>query len=331
MIAPAPTKNEKSRLAALHALRILDTEPEERFDRVTRLATKLFNVPIALVSLVDKDRQWFKSSIGLDVKETPKEYSFCGHAIHQSNILIVEDTLQDKRFSDNPLVLGSPYIRFYAGQPITSPCGENIGTLCIIDTKSRTLSAEDIISLTDLAALVSDEFVLSQLAIMDGLTQISNRRGFTRLGQHSLDRATRKNNQCHLAYFDLNNFKFCNDNYGHMIGDKVLRIFAQQMKNTFRLSDICARIGGDEFVVLLTDSELVTAQQAIVRFANNLMFVSKHLDLPYLISFAHGIVSFDKNQHLGIEQLVHAADQAMYQDKKNNNNHYMTIKNRTML
>ena len=316
MIAPAPTKNEQSRLAALYSLRILDTEPEERFDRVTRLTKKLFNVPIALVCLVDKERQWFKSSIGLDAKETPKEYSFCGHAIHQHNTLIVEDTLQDQRFSDNPLVLGPPYIRFYAGHPITSPCGENIGTLCIIDTKSRTLSAEDIISLTDMAALVTDEFVLSQLAIMDDLTQISNRRGFKRLGQHSLDLAIRKNSQCHLAYFDLNNFKFCNDNYGHMIGDSVLKIFAQQMKHTFRLSDICARIGGDEFVVLLTDSELVTAQQAIARLANNLTLVSKRLDLPYLISFAHGIVSFDKSNHVAIEQLIHAADQAMYQDKR---------------
>lgn len=315
MLAPEPTINEECRLAALHSLRILDTEPEERFDRVTRLAKKLFNVPIALVSLIDEERQWFKSSIGLDVKETPREFSFCGHAIHDSKTLIIEDTLLDPRFADNPLVVGSPHIRFYAGHPITSPSGENIGTLCIIDTKSRTLSAEEIVSLTDMAALVTDEFVLLQLAIMDDLTQIANRRGFRRVSQHCIDSAARKNNACHLAYFDVNDFKLFNDNYGHMMGDQVLKIFAEQLKNTFRISDICARIGGDEFVVLLTDTELVTAQQAIERFASNLRFVSQQLDLPYLISFAHGIVSFDKNRHVGIEQLMDAADQAMYQNK----------------
>ena len=317
MLAPEPTKNEACRLAALHAMRILDTEPEERFDRVTRLAKKLFNVPIALVSLVDKERQWFKSSIGLDVKETPKEFSFCGHAIHDNKMLIVKDTLQDYRFADNPLVIGTPHIRFYAGQPITSPCGEIIGTLCIIDTKSRSLSADNIVSLIDMAALVTDEFVLLQLAIMDDLTQIANRRGFRRISQHCIDIAARQNSECHLVYFDVNNFKLFNDNCGHMVGDQVLEIFAEQLKNTFRVSDICARIGGDEFVVLLTDTELTTAQQAIKRFADNLIFISKQLDLAYKITFAHGIVSFDKSKHVGIDQLIDAADQLMFRDKHN--------------
>lgn len=315
MLAAAPPKNEEFRLASLYSLRILDTDPEEKFDRVTRLAKKLFNVPIALVSIVDRERQWFKSSIGLEVKETPRDISFCGHAIHKNETLIIEDTFQDARFVDNPLVINLPNIRFYAGHPITSPSGENIGTLCIIDTKKRTLSQDDITALTDLASLVSAEIASSQLAGIDELTNITNRRGFKRLSQHCLEMAVRQNNLCHLAYFDLNDFKLFNDNYGHIIGDKVLKIFAEQMKITFRVSDICARIGGDEFVVLLTDTQLETANKAIVRFAENLILLSKRLALPYPISFTHGVVTYDQNKHIDIEHLLNDADIAMYQHK----------------
>lgn len=318
MLAPAKPKNEEKRLASLYALRILDTDQEERFDRVTRLAKKLFNVPIALISLVDKERQWFKSSVGLAVKETTRDISFCGHAINQDKALIIEDTLKDQRFFDNPLVTGFPNIRFYAGHPITSPSGENIGTLCIIDTKKRTLSQDDVTALTDLASLVSTEIASLELANIDELTNITNRRGFKRLSQHSLEVASRQNNICHLAYFDLNDFKLFNDNYGHTIGDKVLKIFAEQLKNTFRVSDICARIGGDEFVVLLTDTQLETANQAITRFANNLILVSKALRLPAEISFAHGVATYDKHKHINIEHLLDAADMAMFKNKKHN-------------
>ena len=321
MLAPSLPKNEKCRLASLDALNILDTDPDERFDRVTRLAKKLFNVPIALVTLVDKERQWFKSSIGLDAKETPRDISFCGHAIHQNNTFIIEDALQDVRFFDNPLVVDLPDIRFYAGHPIASPSGENIGTLCIIDTKTRTLSEDEIASLTELSALITDEFISWHGATMDELTNITNRIGFKRLSQHSIDKAVRQNNDCHLAYFDLNDFTLLNDNYGHMIGDQVLKLFAEQLKVSFRVSDVCARIGGDEFVVLLSDTELETAKQVIKRFAYNLISVSKHLDLPCQISFAHGIVSFDQKKHINIEHLLSDADQVM-DEKKAKNKHY---------
>lgn len=315
MLPPAPTKNEECRLASLHSLKILDTDPEERFDRVTRLAKKLFNVPIALVSLVDEKRQWFKSSIGVSVKETPRDISFCGHTIHDSHTFMVENTTLDSRFSDNPLVTNEPNIRFYAGHPISSPSGDNIGTLCIIDTKPRTLDADDLSALSDLAALVTSEFMSLQQATMDELTNITNRRGFKRLGQHCLDMANRQNTPCHLVYFDLNKFKLFNDNHGHTTGDKVLKIFAEQMKNTFRASDVCARFGGDEFIVLLTDGEQQAATQAINRFAKNLISISKHLDLPYRITFSHGIVKYDHNKHIDIEQLIDEADHAMYKNK----------------
>ncbi|WP_233143776.1 sensor domain-containing diguanylate cyclase [Colwellia chukchiensis] len=310
-------QNEECRLASLHSLRILDTEPEERFDRITRLAKKLFNVPIALVSLVDKDRQWFKSANGLNARETSRDISFCGHAIHTNETFIVEDALKDQRFYDNPLVTQAPKIRFYAGQPITSPSGENIGTLCIIDTKARRLNKQDIASLTDMAALVSNEFTSLQLATIDELTSITNRRGFKRVSQHCIELAARQNKHCHLAYFDLNNFKTLNDNYGHRVGDQVLKVFAQEMKKTYRMSDICARIGGDEFVVLLTNTHIETAKRVIKRFANNLISVSKQLNIPYQISFACGVVTYDENAHADIEHLLNDADKAMYKNKCN--------------
>src|ERR1700748_847030 len=115
MLKAPSLPNETERLDSLRSLCLLDTAPEERFDRVTRLACKLFGVPIALVSLVDQDRQWFKSAHGLDARETPRDISFCGHAIASAEPLIVEDTQKDSRFADNPLVLGEPHIRFYAG------------------------------------------------------------------------------------------------------------------------------------------------------------------------------------------------------------------------
>lgn len=131
--------NEQERLSSLRSLQILDTPSEERFDRVTRMAMRLFGVPIALVSLVDENRQWFKSCFGLDVSETERRISFCGHAILQNDTLVIEDATQDERFHDNPLVTGEAGIRFYAGHPLRNMSGHGLGTLCIIDHEAASL------------------------------------------------------------------------------------------------------------------------------------------------------------------------------------------------
>ena len=137
MLVPGKPANEAARIQVLHGLDLLDSAPEERFDRLTRLAKRLFNVPIALVTLVDKDRQWFKSCVGLAATETPRDISFCGHAILNDGLLLVPDAREDVRFHDNPLVTGEPNIRFYAGYPLTVPNGNKMGTLCLLDTKPR--------------------------------------------------------------------------------------------------------------------------------------------------------------------------------------------------
>lgn len=163
MQSPLIPENEAERLAALKELKLLDTDAEERFDKLTRLARKLFQVPIALVSLVDADRQWFKSKQGLDACETGRDISFCGHAILDNVIFEVTDATQDKRFADNPLVTGPPDIRFYAGVPLATNTGYRIGTLCIIDSTPRQLNDEDRCALKDIASLVESEINHVQL------------------------------------------------------------------------------------------------------------------------------------------------------------------------
>ena len=165
MLVPPLPANEDHRLAALRSLKILDTDPEDRFDRITRLASRLFDVPIALVSLVDADRQWFKSCYGLGASETSRDVSFCGHAILHTEILVVADASQDERFADNPLVTGDPEIRFYAGKPLAID-GKLVGTLCLIDRTPRVFAAEDKAALDDLAAMVESELALVDLAVL---------------------------------------------------------------------------------------------------------------------------------------------------------------------
>ncbi len=154
MIKPFFPPDEATRLASLRKLNILDTPAEERFDRITRLAKQFFGVSIALISLIDTDRQWFKSRQGLTACETSRDISFCGHTILGDEALVVEDARQDVRFQDNLLVTGEPHIRFYAGYPILAPDGNKIGTLCIIDQASRKMSAGDLRALQDFAGLV---------------------------------------------------------------------------------------------------------------------------------------------------------------------------------
>ena len=159
MKPPIPP-NEAERLSILEELDILDSLPEESFDRITRIASHMFGTPIALVSLVDEARQWFKSRVGLDVAETPREHAFCAHAILRPEVMVVEDAQADRRFASNPLVTGNPNIRFYAGAPLVVEEDIRLGTLCVIDQKPRALTPESKTCLTDLAALVVDELML---------------------------------------------------------------------------------------------------------------------------------------------------------------------------
>ncbi|MFT3712847.1 MAG: diguanylate cyclase [Archangium sp.] len=157
MRSPPTPLDEPERLEALRSYEVLDTPAEAEFDRLTRLVSNVLGVPIALVSLIDEKRQWFKSKVGLPAAETPRDISFCGHAVAAQKTLVVPDAREDVRFADNPLVTGDPHIRFYAGAPLINGAGRALGTLCAIDRKPRTLSAEQTQILTDLAAIVVEQ------------------------------------------------------------------------------------------------------------------------------------------------------------------------------
>ena len=315
MIKPEIPANEAIRLQQLRSLRILDTPAEERFDRLTRLAKRLLNVPIALVSLVDEHRQWFKSSIGLNVSETSRETSFCGHAILGNDCLIVPDAKHDPRFADNPLVLNEPFIHFYAGCPLKYLDGSKMGTLCVIDTIPRILNDNEIEAFRDLAELAERELIAVQLATMDDLTGISNRRGFSVIAQNSLNLCARHNIPASLVFFDINEFKKINDTFGHQEGDRALTAFSKLLKQTFRDSDVIARLGGDEFVVLLTNTTVELAGELIDRFEQSLDSYNLTENRGYDISFCSGIVETDINKQQSIDILLSKADSMMYERK----------------
>jgi phosphoserine phosphatase RsbU/P len=163
MIPAPPAPDETERLTELHALEVLDTPSEERFDRIVRLATRVFDVPIAYVALVDADRQWFKARCGVQVEQTGREISFCGHTILQDEPLIIPDASRDARFRDNPLVVGPPYIRFYAGHPLKGPKGYRVGTFCLADRRPRSLSPAQLETFGHLAALAEHELQMVSL------------------------------------------------------------------------------------------------------------------------------------------------------------------------
>lgn len=167
-IPPVPS-NESARIEALYALNILDTPAEDRFDRLTRLAKRVFNVPMATITMIDTNRQWFKSTVGLDICETPRGISFCAHAILYDDILYVENALKDERFHDNPVVLHDPKIRFYAGCPLNVN-GYRMGTICVVDRKPRPFTDEDRQLLKDLAKLAEQELLASgRIAVRAGM------------------------------------------------------------------------------------------------------------------------------------------------------------------
>lgn len=320
MIEPQLPKNEAERLHALRTLQILDTTHEERFDRVTRMAKRMFDVSISLVSLVDEDRQWFKSAQGIEASETPRDVSFCGHAINQDGLFLIPDALQDERFSDNPLVTGAPNIRFYAGYPLKLRQGINIGTLCLIDSKPKELDTEDQQLLEDLAAMIEQEIKSIQLATLDELTLISNRRGFLSLAEHSRNVCVRKKMSMTIILFDLNKFKPINDEYGHHEGDFALRQFANVMRDVFRNSDVIGRLGGDEFIAMLTDTDKEHIDTIMSRFDKAINEMNQNMNKPYKLTYSAGIASFSHQTDMTLEQMIERADTAMYDQKRANTN-----------
>ncbi len=307
MIKPPVPANERQRLKALRDLKILDTAAEERFDRVTRLARRVFGTPIALVSLVDEGRQWFKSRQGLDAPETPRDVSFCGHAIVNDRVMVVPDATKDERFHDNPLVTCDPNVRFYAGYPLNAPDGSKVGTLCIIDQKPREMEAEDLHLLRELGRMVEEELVAMDMATTDPTVQISNRRGFNELADHALALCGRVQCPATLLFFEVATADIV-ETLGREEGQRALVEFTQMLLATFRHSDVIGRTGPSEFAVLLVGAEGKNVERALHRLRECVGQNNRADGATYEIEMSAHVVAFDSNRHVNAEALIKDAE-----------------------
>ena len=253
---------ESERLAALDRLDVLDTPQEESFDRIARLARKLFDVPMAAVSFIDAHRQWYKANEGLDGDQHPREQTFCRHLVETGKPLVVPDATKDERFAESPFVTGDAGIRFYAGLPLRTAEGHNVGSICIIDTKPHEFGDAQLELLNDLAQISMDEIDLRLTATRDSLTGTLSRRHFKEEAVRAVSLAQRHHQDLAIIAFDLDHFKHINDTFGHAAGDTVLGAVAEAVRETLRGTDLIGRLGGEEFAALLSSTALPGAVEA---------------------------------------------------------------------
>jgi len=312
MKEPKFPENENQRLKALYDLEILDTNSDRHFDRLTRTAKLTFDIPIVLISLVDKERQWFKSKDGIEDSELPRRTSFCGHAILQDDLFVIPDTFKDKRFSDNPLVLKKPNIRFYAGYPISTPDNFKVGTFCMIDEKPRRLHKNEVEIFKNLSLIVEHNINYFKLATVDNLTNILNRRGFVQSTSRRLNLCKEMNINAILTLINLDNFKLINDNFGTAKGDNILLTFSNLMKQYLDQSDIFARLGDSQFAILSSGKNNEIIRYKILGFQRKLEQYNRERNLDYNIEFSSKIVNFDPEQHRNIHDLLSSGHELMH-------------------
>lgn len=244
-------------------MKILDTPAEERFDRLTRLARRLLRAPFSMLTLLDQERQWFKSAQGTPLGESPRAISFCAFTILGEQPLVVSDATADPRFFDNPVVTGEPGVRFYAGIPIHNDEGYAVGTLCVLDTSPRQLDQDDLHALRDLAACAQTELQVLRLthseqellqemdevrrkASVDTVTRCWNQDAILQI----LDKERARGGQLSVMLFHIDDLKSINDYWGQQAGDSVLREAADRLRQGLRPDDILGRLSGTRFLVV---------------------------------------------------------------------------------
>lgn len=307
--------DETSRLAALDRYEVLDTPAEAAFDRITNLVRRLLGVPMSAVSLIDRDRQWFKSHPGLDVSETPREVAFCNHTIRGRDPLVVTDAGRDERFRDNPLVTGAPGIGSYAGVPLETPDGYNLGSLCAIDTKAREFDPAQIEILKELAALVVEQLELRLIADRDALSGALTRRAFIVEIDRAIALFHRHRRPAALVIVDIDHFKRVNDDHGHPMGDRAIRALATLCTESMRPSDAMGRMGGEEFGLLLPEANLEDAAQAARRLCEMVGRMEVSRDPPLRITASFGIAALTEDR-MSSDRWIAAADAALYEAKR---------------
>jgi len=311
---------ETERLEALDRLDALDAPHDEAFDGVVRLVRNIFGVPIAAVSVLDAHRQLYKAGAGLDAEEQERGASFCAHAILSPQPTVVPDAALDPRFADNPQVLGEPHVRFYAGAPLRTADGHNIGTVCAIDTKPRGFGAREVAMLEDLAALAMEHLETRRLAEADPLTGALSRRAFQAQGARAVALADRHKYNLSLIAFDIDHFKAINDDYGHAAGDWALADVAAAIGQCMRASDIFGRIGGGAFAIVLPHTGRRDAQGVAERLRRALAGLPFEPDgTARQLTASFGVSTLDIATTT-VEGLLANADAALYEAKARGRN-----------
>lgn len=335
MIEPPFSHDEPARLAALQGLGLLDTPLEERFERITRIAKTVFRAEIAAISLVEDDRQWFKSIQGLCATETSRKVSFCAHAIHKDDLLIVPDARVDPRFSGNPLVLGPPHIVFYAGRPLLADDGSRVGALCVIDSQPHHPTADELQALRDLGAIAegqmraamqrgANEELFAEVAALrhrsrvDALTRVWNRASALEALDRSILTARREGSGVGVMMVDLDHFKPVNDTHGHVVGDEVLRVVAKRMLGAIREVDALGRYGGEEFIVALAPGATPKCARAVAERIRTAVSESP-IDaegVTLSVTTSVGVAVCSDVESCTPDDLIVAADDALYRAKE---------------
>ena len=315
--------SETPRLTALRQYQILDTLPEPAFEHIVEIAAEHYKTPMALISMEDDARQWFKARRGIEDTQVPSQESFCSLTAQDSGVMIVEDARTHALFQKYPSVTGSPNIRFYAGAPLISKAGHKLGTLCVMDTVPRAFTPADAVTLKKLAALVVDELelrlaltTLQHLALHDGLTGLPNRTNFKERLRQAMTRANSFGTKLILGLLDLNRFKAVNDTLGHASGDELLQQVGQRLRNTVYETDTVARMGGDEFALIFESVESSghaehIASRVVQAFAQPFQLAGREVEIRCSLG-----LSIYPDHALHGETLLAQADIAMYSAKR---------------
>lgn len=351
-LCPPIPANETERLRELESYHILDTLPEQFYEDIVRLAAYICQTPMALVNLIDHDRQWSKARLGFTDSEVDRKLAFCSYTInYPDDVFVVPDATCDERFAHNPFVRGDPYIRFYAGAPLVTPNGYALGTVCVVDVRPHQLTPEQIEMLRVLARqvvrqlelrrdvlaleqrLLTNEqeklslraYLLSietqlvqvqQQALTDPLTGLLNRRGFEQRLQEEIDRSLRYNVPMALLMVDIDHFKDINDTFGHVIGDEILRMVAQLLRENVRRHDIVARYGGEEFAIILP----ATGCEGTPILGERIRRAVQQAAWPYVpVTISVGGACHDATM-TNATDLLTAADHALYDAKRSGRN-----------
>jgi diguanylate cyclase (GGDEF)-like protein len=314
-------QDEEGRLLALGRYGLLDTPPDSKMDAITSLIREVLGVDICGVSLIDADRQWLKSIAGTtELKQSARKDSFCQFTIQARSPFVVEDAHSDVRFVDNPLVTGSPFIRSYAGVPLTSPDGYNLGALCVIDPKPRGFASSELALLQRFSGLVVDQMEMHTLAQRDSLTNALTRRAFAEGGRRIFAESERNQQPSALIMLDIDHFKGINDRFGHPVGDSVLTAVSAQCCSELRQSDLLGRIGGEEFAVVLANMREDAAMACAERLRSGIEGMRNRYCPSVTASF--GVAPFRPGTDFDLAMAE--ADAALYAAKRRGRNRCVT-------